>query len=153
MNIISVDSKNDMNYVRALFLEYAHSLPFKLDFQDFDQELETLPGKYAEPFGCILVAFIDKEAVGCIAIRKIENNTCEMKTLYVKSKYRGNGIGKELVEHSIKKAKEKGYDYMKLDTLSSMKGAVSLYKSLGFMEIEPYIYNPFENAVYMGLKL
>jgi ribosomal protein S18 acetylase RimI-like enzyme len=153
MNIITLNNKNDMEHVRALFLEYAESLPFKLDFQNFEQELDDLPGKYKEPSGCIMVAFIDEEAVGCIAIREIENNICEMKRLYVKSKYRGVGMGKKLVDESIKKAKEKGYKYMKLDTLASMKGAVSLYRSKGFIDIESYIYNPFEDALFMQLKL
>ncbi|WP_461207344.1 GNAT family N-acetyltransferase [Clostridium sp. DL1XJH146] len=143
----------DLDSVRELFLKYVESLPFKLDFQDFDKEFKTLPGKYAEPYGTIILAMQNKKPVGCIALRKLEDNICEMKRLYVKPEERGNGVGRKLAGEIIEQAKEKKYKIMRLDTLVSMKSAVDLYKQLGFKEIGPYIYNPLEDALYMELEI
>lgn len=148
-----MNKKEDMKYAEILFSEYEYSLPFELDFQDFDKELRELPGKYSEPSGAIVIAFESIIPIGCIALRKIEDNICEMKRLYIKPEYRRKGLGRQLVQEIINIAIDKGYKSMRLDTLESMEGAVDLYRSLGFNEIEPYIYNPFEDAVYMELKL
>ncbi len=145
--------EEDLDSVRELFLQYVESLPFELDFQDFDKEFRTLPGKYAEPYGTIILAVQNKEPIGCIALRKLEDNICEMKRLYVKPEVRGKGIGIKLATEIIEQAKEKEYKIMRLDTLVSMKSAVNLYKQLGFKEIRPYIYNPLEDALYMELKI
>lgn len=153
MRFVKLNEKEDMKYAEAMFSEYANSLPFKLDFQDFKEELENLPGKYSEPYGMILVAFKGQTPVGCIALRKLEDNICEMKRLYVKPDFRGKGLGRELAEKAINSAINKGYQIMRLDTLVSMKGAVRLYKALAFKECEPYIYNPLKDALYMELKL
>jgi len=139
--------------IKELFLEYAEELVIDLDFQDFKEELEKLPGKYGPPDGLLILALIDDKAVGCIALRKISVDVCEMKRLYVKPKYRGHGIGRRLVEILIKEAKELNYDYMRLDTIPSLKKAQNLYESIGFYDIDPYVYNPTEGARFMELEL
>lgn len=153
MRLVKLNKKEDMKYAEVMFLEYANSLPFELDFQNFDKELSELPGKYSEPLGAIVIAFDSIIPIGCIALRKIEDNICEMKRLYIKPEYRRKGLGKQLAHQIINIAIDKGYKAMRLDTLQSMKGAIDLYRALGFNEIEPYIYNPFKDAVYMELKL
>ena len=147
------NNKKLLDDVKKLFLEYAETLPIDLDFQNFEDELADLPGKYTPPTGDIILAFVDNSPVGIVALRKIENNICEMKRLYVKKNYQGLGIGKKLAKKIITEAKDKGYNYMRLDTLSSLKKALNLYKSLGFYEIDSYIYNPMDNAIYMEREL
>ena len=147
------NNKELLAEVKKLFLEYAESLPIELDFQDFEDELSKLPGKYVPPAGAIILAIVDNTAVGIVALRKIEDGICEMKRLFVKKNYQGLGIGKKLAEKIIAEAKDRGYNYMRLDTLSSLKKALDLYKSLGFYEIDAYIYNPMNNAIYMELEL
>ena len=152
-NIISVESKEDLKQVQVLFKEYAKSLGFDLDFQDFKKELADLPGDYAPPDGCILLARDAEQIAGCVALRKMDENICEMKRLYLKPEFRGKGIGKKLSVAIIEKAREMGYKYMRLDTVPSMKEAIALYQSLGFKEIESYRYNPIEGAKFMELKI
>jgi ribosomal protein S18 acetylase RimI-like enzyme len=152
-SIISVDSKEDLKIVRELFEEYARSLGFDLHFQEFNKELADLPGDYAPPDGCILLAKANDQIAGCVALRKMDNNICEMKRLYVRKAFRGKGIGKKLSVAIIEKAREMGYKSMRLDTVPFMKEAIALYQSLGFKEIEPYRYNPIEGATFMELKI
>lgn len=138
---------------RGLFLEYARSLDFSLCFQDFDKELASLPGDYCPPAGKLILAYQYGRLAGCIAMRKFDRITCEMKRLYVKPEFRGKGIGKILAQEIIDDAKQAGYTKMFLDTVPSMKEAISLYHSLGFIEIEPYRPNPIAGAKYMSLVL
>ena len=139
---------------RALFLEYAASLGFSLCFQSFDEELKSLPGAYAAPSGRLLLAQYEQQAAGCVALRKLEANICEMKRLYVRPAYRGQGLGRILVERVIAEARAIGYGRMRLDTIgSSMQDAVELYRRMGFKEIAPYRANPIEGALYMELLL
>jgi len=140
-----------MDMVRALFEEYAASLDFDLCFQDFEDELAKLPGTYGPPEGCLFVAFQGDKSVGCIGLRKLEHDVCEMKRLFVKPDYRGQGIGKALAEAAICEARKLGYRSMRLDTMPSMKEAIALYESLGFERIDPYRYNPSQHAVMMQL--
>ncbi|MGG1660024.1 GNAT family N-acetyltransferase [Brevibacillus sp. NRS-1366] len=144
---------HEIETVKQLFLEYTQSLELDLAFQDFETEFNTLPGKYAAPDGVLLVAFIDGQAAGCIALRKIAEGICEMKRLYVRDAYRGFRVGKRLIEMIIEKASQLPYDYMRLDTLPAMIKAQDLYRSFGFYEIEPYVFNPIEGAKFMELKL
>lgn len=153
LKLVSVQSEKDLEIVRELFKEYAKSLGFDLDFQDFKKELADFPGDYAPPFGCLLLAKDKEQIVGCVALRKMDKNICEMKRLYVRKAFRGKGIGKELSVAIIEKAREIGYKYMRLDTVPAMKEAIALYQSLGFKEIEPYRYNPLEGATFMELGL
>ena len=139
--------------IRKLFLEYARSLEIDLDFQDFETELKTLPGKYQPPDGALILALVEGKEAGCIALRKISKDICEMKRLYVRDEYRGLGLGKKLVGMIIDEAVNKHYQYMRLDTLPTMKRAQSLYSSFGFYDIEPYVYNPIQGTRFMELKL
>lgn len=139
--------------VKQLFIEYARSLEIDLAFQSFEFELETLPGKYSPPTGALILVLVDSKPAGCIALRKIDKDICEMKRLYVCNEYRGLGIGNQLISKIIEKARNLNYSYMRLDTLTTMKKAQELYKSYGFYDIEPYVYNPFEDARFLELKL
>ena len=143
----------DIVTVRSLFQEYAASLNFELDFQDFREELETLPGKYAPPLGSILVAKENGETVGCVAVRPLGEEICEMKRLYVKPARRGKRVGRELAVAIIEEAKRLGYKAMRLDTVKAMKEASALYRTLGFQQIDAYYYNPLPGAMYFELKL
>ncbi len=135
--------------MRELFSEYGRSLGIDLSFQDFDQELATLPGKYTPPDGAVIIALQGAVACGCVALRRIDQATCEMKRLYVRPDARGLGIGAELVRLIVDRAKSRGYRAMRLDTLPSMKSAIALYASFGFREIPAYTFNPIHGAVYM----
>ncbi len=139
--------------VSKLFREYSDSLGFDLCFQNFKEELESLPGEYSPPAGSLLLAVSGEGAAGCVALRRIDNSICEMKRLYVRPAFRGRGIGKELCRRIIATGLERGYSSMRLDTLASMPAAMGLYRSVGFREIEPYRYNPIAGAVFMELRL
>lgn len=153
LRIFKAKMKEDIEIARGLFVEYVDSLEFDLNFQNFEEELANLPGEYAEPAGCLLLAEYQGKAAGCVALRKINNNICEGKRLYVKPEFRGLKIGRKLVEALIAEARKMGYKFMRGDTVASMKAANHLYTSLGFYEIEPYRYNPLEDAIFLELKL
>lgn len=153
MKLVYAESEKHLSHVRELFTEYAASLGFDLCFQNFDKELAKLPGEYAPPNGCLIIAIDGTQVVGCVALRKLVNDICEMKRLYVRPVFRGKGIGRELVKAIIDEAKKIGYTHMRLDTVPVMKEAIALYRSMGFYEIEPYRYNPIEGAVFMELTL
>ena len=153
LEIIEASSKNSIKYTRELFIEYADYLGIDLEFQNFDDELKTLLGDYAPPNGCILLAFFNKELAGCVALRPYKDKICEMKRLYVRQMYRGKGIGKALSKIIIEKATNISFYHMRLDTLPYMKEAITLYLSLGFKEIKPYRYNPFEDAKFFEIDL
>ena len=152
-HIKEVKGSSGLDAVRILFREYADSLAFDLSFQDFEKELESLPGRYAVPEGCLLIAQNQDGIVGCVAVRKIDNGLCEMKRLFVRPEYRGTGIGRRLAMEIIQTAIRLGYSHMRLDTTPSMSTATSLYRSLGFYDTEPYCYNPVPGAVYLELDL
>jgi ribosomal protein S18 acetylase RimI-like enzyme len=139
--------------VRTLFREYADSLGFDLDFQDFEGELEGLPGEYSGPRGCLLLADVEGEIAGCVALRPFGDAVCEMKRLYVRDEFRGRGVGRALAEAVISRAGNVGYAHMRLDTISTMSAANALYRSLGFVEIARYRPNPIAGARYFELEL
>jgi ribosomal protein S18 acetylase RimI-like enzyme len=153
LRIFAVETSEEFERIRELFVEYADSLDFDLGFQDFEQELADLAEHYAPPDGCLLLATSEGQPAGCVAMRKFSECVCEMKRLYVKPQYRSLGIGRALAEAIIEQARKTGYNYMRLDTAPSMEAARSLYLSMGFIDIEPYRYNPIEGAVFMELKL
>ena len=144
----------DLEAARRLFLEYAESLDFELCFQDFEAELDALPGDYAPPDGALLLAVVDDTIAGCVALRPMEkDDACEMKRLYVRPAVRREGVGRALAEAIVDKAEALGYDVMRLDTVESMTAARRLYTSLGFEETEPYYHNPLPDVVYMQRNL
>ncbi len=124
-----------------------------LDIQHYDEELKHLDIKYGLPDGRLYIAFCDGEGAGCIGLRKIDKQNCEMKRLYVRPDFRGRHIGDELVRQIIKDAKEIGYSHMLLDTLPFLKSAIHLYKAYGFYEIRCYNDSPMKTSIYMKLDL
>lgn len=142
-------SDEDLDIARRLFREYRDELDFTLDFQDFEREMDALPGPYASPNGAILLADVDNEPVGVVAVQPLDDGACEMKRLYVRPGYRGEGLGHRLASAIIDVAQDLGYDVMRLDTVASMTAARALYQSLGFEERSPYYHNPLDDAVYM----
>jgi ribosomal protein S18 acetylase RimI-like enzyme len=153
MKLIPAHSEEHIAEVRRLFEEYADWLGVDLCFQNFDQELLELPGQYAPPDGRVLLAVEGNQIAGCVGLRRIDNDFCEMKRLYVRPVFRGRGVGRQLAEAVVDAARDIGYAKMCLDTLPPMTEAISLYRSLGFREAAPYCHNPLEGAMYMELKL
>ena len=153
LQIAQARTTQEIANVRKLFLEYQHWLGHDLTFQHFETELAELPGQYAPPTGCLLMASYAKKTVGCVALRKLEDAVCEMKRLFVKPEYRHLGAGKALADAVVAEAKKLGYSKMRLDTLPSMPRAIALYTTLGFKEIAPYYDTPIEDTVFMELDL
>lgn len=148
-----VQTVDQLELIRVLFREYQDSLNISLCFQNFEQELANLPDKYAAPQGRLYLVTQEGEAIGCIALRPIDNECCEMKRLYIKPKFRQLGFGRAMVARIVKDAQEIGYNVMYLDTLPQMQSAIKLYKNFGFKETEAYCFNPVCGAVYMLLDL
>lgn len=153
IEIIPAQFPEDAAAVRALLLEYREGLGFDLCFQDFDRELAELPGEYAPPGGALLLAVDGGRPAGCVALRRIDGEICEMKRLYLRSSCRGTGCGRRLAETILAEARRMGYSRMRLDTVPSMTEAIALYRRLGFREIGPYRYNPIEGTLYMERTL
>src|SRR5438874_8962223 len=153
--LIQASLAEEIAVARVLFTEYGESLGFSLCFQSFEQELATLPGKYAPPKGRLLLARgANGDFLGCVALRPLEEKICEMKRLYTRPEARGAGVGKALVDAIIAAAREIGYTRMRLDTVPSvMASAVKMYRGLGFREIPPYTENPVAGAIFLELEL
>ena len=143
----------DLETIRSRFREYAAWLAIDLSFQNFVDELAALPGDYAPPSGCILLARIDDEPAGCVALRKIDADVCEMKRLWVRRTFAGRKLGRRLAEAVISEAARMGYQRMRLDTMPLMAEAIALYRSLGFHEIRPYRFNPVPGTLFLELDL
>jgi ribosomal protein S18 acetylase RimI-like enzyme len=147
-------SPAQMAQARELFLEYAESLGFSLCFQNFDKELARLPGDYTPPEGRLLLAEYEGRLAGCVALHKLEPGICEMKRLYLRRQFRGQGLGRALADRVIAEARQIGYRRMRLDTVKPvMEDAVAMYRKLGFKEVAPYRPNPIAGAMYMELEL
>lgn len=151
---------DDLEAIKALFREYADQLGFSLAYQDFEKELADFPGKYAPPDGALLLARVGGEAAGTVALRKLDERTCEMKRLYVKPPFRGQrtadgrSIGRALAEDIVAIGRDRGYQRLRLDTIGGkMRQALSLYRSMGFVEIPPYYASPIPDTAYMELVL
>jgi putative acetyltransferase len=146
----------DFAAARHLFEEYAAALGVDLCFQNFAHELATLPGDYAPPRGCLLLAGVGRP-VGCVALRELAGRGSaaggEVKRLYVQPTVRGARVGHALAVAVIERARAIGYRTLKLDTLATMTQAQALYASLGFRECAPYYHNPLPDVVYMSLDL
>ncbi|MCG8408796.1 MAG: GNAT family N-acetyltransferase [Phycisphaerales bacterium] len=153
IELSEAQTDSDLKEIRRLFVEYADGLGIDLCFQNFEQELASLPGCYARPKGFLLLARENDQPAGCVALRPMDHGICEMKRLYVRPAFQGKRIGIALTKSIIEKAKLIGYRQMRLDTLPSMKAAVTLYESLGFEETEAYYDNPLSGVRYLQLSL
>jgi len=163
--LLSSDEEKDRQQLQSLFWEsdaeamldqigvHVGWKCIDLGFQNFDTELEKFPMQYSPPTGCLLLALSQNLPIGCVGARYFEDGICEMKRLYVKPNFRAKHAGRLLAEAATKAGKSLGYERMMLDTLPSMKSANQLYNSLGFVEIEPYRYNPIKGAKYLELSL
>ncbi len=151
--IITVQSETEYAAASALFKEYAEWLNIDLSFQNFEEELLQLKEMYSEPTGAIFLLQKENEFIGCVAIRKKGEGIAELKRMYIKPASRKAGAGTMLLEKALAGAKLLGYQRIRLDTLANMTPAINLYKKHGFYEIEPYYFNPEENAVFFEKKL
>ncbi|MDA0196909.1 MAG: GNAT family N-acetyltransferase [Bacteroidetes bacterium] len=153
IQIIEPFSNLQIEDARKLLFEYGQKRNFDAALGDYDTELSQLPWKYAIPDGCLMLAYSDDQPVGCVAFRKIGNGICEMKRLYVSEPFLGIGIGSQLIERIIEKARKAGYEVIKLDTHPTMKKARKLYEQFGFKEIPAYNDNPTPGIRFFELKL
>ncbi|MGK6308727.1 GNAT family N-acetyltransferase [Variovorax sp. DT-64] len=178
--LVTPDEPHELEATRAIFRDYAASLDIDLCFQNFDEELATLPGDYAEPRGALLLALVDAEGggatssqidapmirraqggmayvAGCCALRPLDTadypNAAEMKRLYVRPPFRGLGLGRQMAEAMLDAARGAGYACVLLDTLDDMESARALYEDLGFVEVPPYYHNPIAGAHYLKVDL
>jgi len=178
--LVTPDEAHELEATRAIFRDYAASLGIDLCFQNFEEELATLPGDYAEPRGALLLALADAErrdaaapridapmirrahgrmayVAGCCALRPLDTadypNTAEMKRLYVRPAFRGLGLGRQMAEAILDAARGAGYACVLLDTLDDMESARALYEDLGFVEVPPYYHNPIPGAHYLKAEL
>ena len=152
--IVAAESEEFLPDVRRLFVEYGESLGFDLCFQGFREELAGLPGRYASPRGRLYVARVAGEHIGCVGLRPMEDDdVCEMKRLYVQPPHRGHGIARGLVYQLILDAKRIGYRRMYLDTIETMDAAIGLYRSVGFVECDPYSFHPVPGTKCFELML
>jgi len=150
---ISPFAEQDLEAVRRLFNEYAQSLSVDLAFQSFEDEVAALPGGYAPPTGALLVARVDGEPIGCVALRAIDAETCELKRLFVRPAHRGGGVGLRLLESAVAEARRLGYRRLRLDTIPEMGRAQELYERFGFRDIAAYTENPVAGARFLELEL
>ena len=157
LQFITPGTAQQLDETRLIFQEYADQLGVDLYFQNFDAELEALPGEYAEPQGALLLALADGKVAGCCALRPLRSvnysNAAEMKRLFVREPYRRLGLGRQLAEVALDAARIAGYHCVLLDTLDDMETARALYDDLGFAEIPPYYHNPIAGAHYLKVDL
>ncbi len=154
VDIVHAETKADMDHVRALFSEYQEWLGVDLCFQGFEAELADLPGRYAPPSGCLLLAWDGADVAGGVGMWPLgEEGVCEMKRLYVRPPWRRHGLGRRLSEALVGESRRAGHKNMCLDTLGHLKEALALYRSMGFAEIPAYYDNPLDGVIYMELAL
>ena len=152
--IIQAETVEQIEETRRLFREYEAWLDVDLCFQSFEEELENLPGKYAAPSGRLFLGYVGEKVAGCIALRKLDDDVCEMKRLFVSEAFRGSGLGKMLIENLISEAQSIGYQKIRFDTLpAKMPKAVEFYRFYGFREIAPYYENPHKTTLFMEKDL
>lgn len=153
IEIVNATSPEQIATAGKLFFEYAASIKVSLCFENLDKEVAGLPGLYASPHGRLLLAMSGSRVAGCIALKKVDDDVCEMKRLFVRQELRGQGIGKKLTRAIWEEALALGYKRMRLDTLPSMKEAIAMYRSLGFQPIPPYRELPVPGALFMEVEL
>jgi GNAT superfamily N-acetyltransferase len=153
LKIVQAASPAEIVAVEELWLEYWQSFGLPLDFQGFAEELRMLPGKYAPPAGCLLLAQIEGQPAATGAFRRLTRDACEAKRLYVRPTYRRQGLAASLLRKLIEEARVSGYRDLYADTLTSMTSALDLYRRMGFVEVGPYSNTPTPGAVYLHLGL
>jgi carbonic anhydrase len=153
LRTLTADDHDAIEQVRQYFRNYAGWLGVDLSYQNFEQEMASLPGAYAGPEGRLFFAEVGGQPAGCVGVRPFSDGTCEMKRLYVDPEQRGHGVGKALALAAIKAAKEIGYKRLLIDTLPSMRMAVKLYRELGFTESPAYYPSPVEGTIFLALDL
>ena len=153
IDLVQVGSQEQVAVVRELFREYADAIGVDLEYQGFTAELEALPSPYTPPYGTLLIAKINGDTAGCVALRRLNDETGEMKRLYVRPAFRSWGLGKYLIEAAIQAARRAGYTALRLDTLPSMAAAQGLYRKLGFTEIPAYSSGYLPGTRFYELKL
>ena len=153
LTIVRAEGSGDVVRVRELLVEYQGWLGVDLCFQGFDEELENLPGKYAPPGGRLLLARQGDAVAGGVGMWRLEDGVCEMKRLFVRSPWRGKGLGRQLAWAIVAEGRAAGYARMRLDTLGHLIAARALYRDMGFVEVAPYYHNPHEGVMYMELDL
>ena len=154
LDIRPATNSEQIETVRTLFTEYAESLGFSLCFQGFDKELAELPGAYVAPRGRLLLATVNGEPAGCVALRPMPDGACELKRLFVRPAYRSTGLGRQLMDRILAEAREIGYRQIRLDTVvGQMDKAIAIYRRYGFKEIEPHGGHPVPGSIYMEMDL
>jgi putative acetyltransferase len=153
--IVNILARTPAHYKAAslLFEEYVAGLGIDLGFQKFDQELQIMPQMYGPPKGELFLILDNQTYIGCAAIRQLDSTTCELKRMYIKPAYRGQNLGRKLMDLALETAQIMGYESMKLDSLRRLDAAVTLYKQYGFTEIASYNFNPEQDVVYFERKL
>ena len=151
--IVQVSTPEEINEARDIFREYETWIGVSLCFQGFEEELKSLPGKYSPPNGRLLLAYIDGAVAGCVAFRKMDDEACELKRLFVREQFQGTGLGRQLLDRIIADARSAGYKFMRLDSWKPKMGrAIDMYRTHGFTEIDRYNDNPYD-MIFMELSL
>ncbi len=156
VDIRQARTAEDIAIAREMFREYQVWLGVDLCFQDFDAELANLPGTYAPPLGEIFIAADGDKTAGVVAVRPVGDapfGGSEMKRLYVREGWRGQGLGRTLAARAVSFAARVGYTTMVLDTLPHLVTARGMYARMGFEEIAPYYENPLPGVIYMKKRL
>ena len=151
--IKKVENEIEVEATRNLIRKYAAELQVDLCFQDFENELATLPGEYSEPTGSMLLGYVEGKAVGCVGLRYLKSGICEMKRMYLEPAYRQNGHGRQLAVAILQEASRLGYNKMRLDTLPKLTQALKLYTKLGFYPIAPYYKTPLSETIFMEINV
>jgi putative acetyltransferase len=151
--LVEVNQAHQIVVAQKLFREYAEAIGIDLEYQGFTAELNGLPQPYAQPGGTLLIAQVDGQSAGCVAVRRLDPQIAEMKRLYVRSQYRGRRIGEKLVDAAIDAARRSNYRALRLDTLPTMPTAQELYRKLGFKEIPAYNSKHLTGTRVYELKL
>ena len=149
LTISPARSPSDLARIRELFRAYADALEVDLSFQRFEDELANLPGRYGPPGGCLLLARVGTETVGCVGVRPLEPGVAELKRLYVRPGGRARGTGRALVQAALDWARTAGYQRIRLDTLETMADAQRLYRKLGFNPCEPFGDHPVPGTLFL----
>lgn len=150
---VTATTQEDFQLARKLLREYEAHIGVDLCFQGFEEELRSLERVYGPPGGRFLLVHQEGQTAGCVAVRDIGNQICEMKRLFLRPEFRGRGLGRKCAEQIIREAREMGYVAIRLDTLPVMRETIDLYRSMGFCEIPAYMSSPVEGSRCMELGL